>query len=149
MSPCPAVKGDCDVVAARRRPSAGWRWAIAVASVCAAGCDVNTALERLTDARRLSADLLIQFSRAADASNRAVMADTDEQSVAFAGEAEQAKKAVQKDMDALRPILQGLGYSAEARLVDEFLSRFAQYQALDRTILDLTVDSTNLKAQRL
>ena len=76
---------------------------------------MNTALERLTDARRLSADLLIQFSRAADASNRAVMADTDEQSVAFAGEAEQAKKAVQKDMDALRPILQGLGYSDEAR----------------------------------
>ena len=38
-------------------------------------------------AQKLSADLLVQFTKAADAANRAVMADTDEASVAFAGEA--------------------------------------------------------------
>jgi hypothetical protein len=55
-----------------------------------AGCDVNAALERVSEARQLSADLHVQFTRAADASNRAVMADTDEASVAFAHEAEEA-----------------------------------------------------------
>ena len=39
-------------------------------------------------------------------SNRAVMADTDEASVAFAREAEQATQAVEKDAAALAPILQ-------------------------------------------
>jgi hypothetical protein len=117
----------------------------------ATGCDVdvNTVLERLTDARRLTADLLVQFTKAADAANRAVMADTDEASVAFAHEAEQATAAVQMDIDALGPILQGLNYSNETRLLDEFVSRFAKYREIDRRILDLAVENTNLKAQRL
>jgi len=48
------------------------------------GCDVNSALERVSEAQHLSADLLVQFTKAADAANRAVMADTDEASVEFA-----------------------------------------------------------------
>jgi hypothetical protein len=113
------------------------------------GCVPNSALERLSEARRLSADLLVQFTKAADAGNRAVMADTDEASVAFAGEAEQAKQAVQADIDALGPILQDLDYSDESRLLQEFVGRFAEYRELDRRILDLAVENTNLKAQRL
>lgn len=77
------------------------------------------------------------------------MADTDEASVAFAGEAELAKELLQKDVDVLRPLLQDLGYSEETRLLEEFGSRFSEYRALDRTILDLAVENTNLKAQRL
>ena len=57
----------------------------------ATGCvNVNTVLERRFEARQLTADLLVQFTRGADAANRAVMADTDEKSAAFAREAEQA-----------------------------------------------------------
>jgi hypothetical protein len=114
-----------------------------------AGCDVNSALERVSEARRLSADLLVQFTKATDASNRAVMADTDEASVAFAREAEQAKQAVQASIDALGPILQGLKFSDESRLLQDFVSQFAEYRDLDRRILDLAVENTNLKAQRL
>lgn len=115
-----------------------------------AGCgDVNAALQQLTTARGLSADLLVQFTKASDASNRAVMADTDELSRTFAGESAQATAAVQKDVDALGPLLQDLKYADETRLLQEFSSRFAQYQSLDRQILDLAVENTNLKAQRL
>jgi hypothetical protein len=106
-------------------------------------------LERQSEARRLAADLLVQFTKAADAANRAVMADTDEASVAFAREAEQAKEAVQKDAKTLGPVLQGLGYPEESRFLAEFDDRFAQYRELDRTILELAVLNTNLKAQRL
>jgi len=115
----------------------------------AAGCNVNTALEHVAEARGLSADLLVQFTKAADASNRAVMADTDEASVAFAREAGQAAAAVQKDVDALGPLLEGLRYSEEKALLREFSARFAEYRTLDRTILDLAVENTNLKAQAL
>jgi hypothetical protein len=120
---------------------------LAVASGC--GEDVNVVLERLSEARQITADLLVQFTKAADAANRSVMADTDEASVTFAKEAGQATASIQKDIDALNPLLSALGYSDEARLLKEFSDRFAEYQALDRRILDLAVENTNLKAQRL
>ena len=113
------------------------------------GCDVDSALGRVSEAQHLSADLLVQFTKAADAANRAVMADTDKASLAFAREAEQAKGKVQTDIDALKPLLEGLKFSAEGRLLQEFVGRFRQYCELDRRILDLAVENTNLKAQRL
>ena len=110
---------------------------------------LETSIQRLVDANKLAADLLVQFSKAGDAANRAVMADTDETSVVFAGEAEQATQAVEKDSAALKSLLTSLRYSNELRLLDEFDKRFAEYRALDRSVLDLAVENTNLKAQRL
>jgi hypothetical protein len=138
------------VALCRTRAIAGC-WIAAIIVGAATGC-INapeTALERLVEGRRLAADLLVQFTKAADAANRAVMADTDEASVAFAREAEQATQAVQKDADTLGPILLGLDYSNETRLLEEFGSRFAEYRTLDRSILELAVENTNLKAQRI
>ena len=123
---------------------------IIIAAGLTARCgDINAELIQLSEARRLSADLLIEFSKAADAANRAVMADTDALSTADAHEAEVAKEAVQTDMDRLAPILQTLKFSDETRFLQEFAARFAEYKALDRRILDLAVENTNLKAQRL
>jgi len=123
---------------------------VAFAAIQASGCgNVNRALEELSDARHLSADLLVQFTRAADAANRSVMADTDAASVDFAREAEQAKQAVRKDVDTLRPLLQRLKFTPEEDLLKQFTDRYAQYDALDKTILELAVENTNLKAQRM
>ena len=113
------------------------------------GCNEKPPLERLSQARQVSAELLVQFTKAADASNKAVMADTDEASVAFARDAEQAKQAVQTSIDTLSPVLESLDYSDESRLLQQFVTRFAEYRELDRRILDLAVENTNLKAQRL
>ncbi len=91
---------------ARRQVGACWVVLAAIAVSATAGCgDVNAELKQLSQARQLSADLLVQFTKAADAANRAVMADTDDASVAFAHEAEQAKQVVQRDVDALGPVL--------------------------------------------
>ena len=130
-----------------RATSACW---IIVVIAGASGCvNVNTVFERRFEARQLAADLLVQFSKGADASNRAVMADRDENSLGFAREAEQATQTVQKDVEALGPILQELSYTDETRLLEAFVSRFGEYLALDRRILDLAVENSNLKAQRL
>jgi len=127
-----------------------WRvGVIAIVAATAIGCNANLASERLSRARHLSADLLVQFTKAADATNKAVMADTDEASAAFAREAERANQAVRTDVDALKPILQGLDYTGETRLLEEFENRFAEYRELDRRILELAVENTNLKGQRL
>ena len=77
------------------------------------------------------------------------MADTDEASSAAAREAEQATKAVEHDIDTLKRILDELGDRDEARELDTFKARFAQYRALDADILPLAVENTNIKAQRL
>jgi hypothetical protein len=126
-------------------------WMVLVVAVAGTGCGgrLETSLERLSEARRLAADLRVQFTTVNDAGNRAVMADTDDASAAFAREAREAAQAVEKDVDALGTALTALGYSAEAGLLDEFGSRFAEYRALDETILGLAVENTNLMAQRL
>lgn len=124
--------------------------AIVAAGAAASGCrDVNAALTQQSEARDLSADLLVQFTKAADAANRAVMADTDERSLSFAREAEQATAQVQRDIDRMGPILEGLNYTEERRLLQEFITRFAAYRELDRQILAMAVENSNLKAQRL
>jgi hypothetical protein len=121
-----------------------------VAGALAARCgDVNAALGQVSEARRLSADLLVEFTKAADAANRAVMSDTDAQSISDAHEADAAKQLVDRDADALRPVLRDLGYAEESRLLEEFATRFTDYKTLDRRILDLAVENTNLKAQQL
>jgi hypothetical protein len=116
----------------------------------ALGCrQPESILTRLDDARGLTADLRVQFNKAADASNRAVMADTDEASIAFAKESEKATQVVESDMAALSPLLGTLGFSGEVRVFQEFKNNFSEYHKLDRTILTLAVENTNLKAQSL
>ena len=120
------------------------------APLAIAACgDVNAALEELSQARHLVGDLEVAFTRASDASNRAVMADTDEASVRFAQEANAERQAVRDTVGKLRPLLETLRFGDEERILSEFEGRFAEYEKLDRQILDLAVENTNLKAQRL
>lgn len=133
-----------------RRKSGPWIAAFVFVSVMA-GCSNGRGLvlTQLMDARRLAADLRVQFTKAADAANRAVMADTDEASHSASREAADAKQTIQRDADALKSILTELSYSDEIRLLEEFQKQFVEYQAEDRPILELAVENTNLKAQRL
>jgi hypothetical protein len=112
-------------------------------------CTEKTPFAGLAEARRLAADLQVEFTRAVDAANRAVMADTDEASIAYAKESTSAADAVQKQSEALASVLGEFGFTDEATQLGEFRRRFAEYRALDRSILDLAVENTNLKAQRL
>ena len=122
-----------------------------IATGILAGCAAPpAALKQLMDARRLASELHVQFTKAGEAANRAVMADTDEASVAAAEEAKRARQAVEQDVDALRPILKALGYgdmAAPARSLQGTLRGIPSTGR--RGILPLAVENTNLKAQRL
>ena len=134
----------------RARTAAVWGLALVAASL-SFGCQnaPMADLTRLAEARRLAGDVLVQFTKSTDAGNRAVMADSDEASAAFVREAEEATQGVVRDTDALEPTLRDLGYSQETDLLAEFNRRFSEYRALDKGILELAVENTNLKAQRL
>ncbi|MEI9938282.1 MAG: MCP four helix bundle domain-containing protein [Pseudomonadota bacterium] len=115
------------------------------------GCQQGpaTVQAQLGEARRLSADLRVQFSRAADASNRAVMADTDQASLAFAHEAEDTLKLVEQDVTALNTLTHSLGVADEVQILERFQKQFADYRVVDNNVLALAVENTNLKAQQL
>jgi len=120
-----------------------------LAIACAAACNENAAHEQMAEARRLSNLLTTQFAQAARASDRTVMADTDEAAFLSSKEAQSAVDAARASAATLGPILERLRYSDEAQLLQEFERRFSQYRALDNSILALAVESTNTRAQRL
>jgi hypothetical protein len=119
-------------------------WALGMA--VSGGCS-KPSFSRLPDARATVEQLGALFTKASDASNRAVMADTDAQSQTYADEAVATVREVDRTTASLRPIL--LGYTEELGHLDEFVAAFDRYRALDKEILALAVENTNLKAQRL
>jgi hypothetical protein len=132
-----------------RRASGAWA-AVAVAVVagaCTGGA--KAVLFQQAEANRLASSLHVQFTRADDASNRAVMAETDDASTAAAREAEAAIKQADHDAAALRTILTDLGDTTELGQLESFRTQFAEYRTLDAQILPLAVENTNIKAQRL
>ena len=125
--------------------------AVAFLVCCQTGCapPPGTVLEQLVDARGLSAKLLLGMARIGEASNRAVMAGSDEASATAASDARQALTTVDRDAAALANLLGSLRYTYEQDLLSEFNRRFGEYRKVNDTILSLAVQNTNLKAQRL
>lgn len=121
---------------------------VLVATLAAAACG-RPALLRVLDAQHRTSNAVMQFENASEATNRAVMARTDVESRQSAAEARQARTAVQDDIDALKPLLEGLRFAQETGLLAEFEKNFAEYRQLDDTILDLAVEQTNTKARAL
>jgi hypothetical protein len=138
----------------RRVRCRGWLLVVGLSAACVSvlsGCNggQETLFTRLAESRHLASDLRVQFNKAADASNRAVMADTDDASVAFAAEAEEAKTAVRRDAEALMPVLRTLDYQAAIGILENFRRELAEYEEMDQSILKLAVQNSNLKAQKL
>ncbi len=122
---------------------------LAALLVGACNVDLEATLTRLMEAQRLVADMRVQLHRSTEAAQRAVMADSDEISTEFARESESATRALQDDVTAIVPILRALDYRDDGRLVDEFERRFAELAELDRSLLALAVENSNVKAERL
>ena len=121
-------------------------WSMAIVAGCTPGPAVLT---NLVEARRLASALHVEFTKANEAANRAVMGDTDAASVDAAKEAEQATRRAVQSLQQLRPLLTSLGYQDELQSLNGFTQRFTEFQTLDAEILPLAVENTNLKAQRL
>ena len=103
--------------------------AVILASV-GMGCGepLSPVLTRLMDARRLAAELQVAFSHSADAANRAVIADTDEASTAFAHEAQEQAQQVQRDLDQV----DGIGGVSAIRMRASCSRAFAKHSRIQR-----------------
>jgi len=94
---------------------------------------------------RMRADLL----RSVEAEKNAVMADTDESSLAFADESRQAAQSMNRDRQELGLLMEKDHSDREAKLLREFDGCVTELKELDQAILDLAVKNTNLKAMKL
>jgi hypothetical protein len=100
-------------------------------------------VQKLQLIQAMSRDLLA----AAEAEKSAVMAETDEASQAFAEQSRQASQQVEKARRELEPLLEGK--PQEAQLFQELSRCWAKLQEIDREVLSLAVQNTNLKALKL
>jgi hypothetical protein len=93
--------------------------------------------------------LRISFLKSIEAEKLAVMAESDEASLAFADESRRASEAVAADLQELSRLIGLQPATDESRLLQEFEAVWGQVRKIDRVILDLAVQNTNLKAFRL
>ena len=100
-------------------------------------------VQKLQLIQAMSRDLLAS----AEAEKSAVMVETDEASEAFAAQSRQASDQVEKARRELEPLLEGK--HQEMHQFREFSQCWDTLQAIDREVLSLAVQNTNLKAFRL
>jgi len=109
----------------------------------------GSVLDRSIEAKRLAGELRVLITQTAAATNLAVMTTKDEDSKAFTRDAAEKTQRMQATAGALRPILTQLSLREELEMLGKFEQHLAAYRQLDREIIELTIENTNLKAQRL
>ena len=129
--------------AQRRLPFLAPSLALMVLALACRG-NPTTVLTRLEESRRVTTDLRVHFSQVADASSRAVMADTEEASVAAVRESKSATGAVEKEAAALERLFESLSYMSETLILRDFNARFAEYRKLDGRIVTLALENTQI-----
>jgi len=97
----------------------------------------------------LLSTMRIQLLEAIEAEKNAVLAITDESSEAFAVQARQAADSVESSRKEIESIIYQEKLPQETEMINEFNSCWSQYRKLDDTILNLAIQNSNLKAQKI
>ena len=113
--------------------------------------DATPASQLAFKARR--ADLVgrmqLDLASASEAEKSAVLAITDAESQTFADQARTAAAKAEQAQRELGDLLATGGTQGEKDLLTQFATAFAEFQRIDKDVLDLAVKNTNLKAYSL
>ncbi len=90
----------------------------------------------------------LALAEASEAEKSAVMAITDKDSLTYADQARAAGTTVEQARKELADLLK-TGNQNEQDLLGKFSEAFAEFQRIDKDLLDLAVKNTNLKAYTL
>jgi len=93
--------------------------------------------------------MLAALASASESAKSAVMATTDQDSQSFANEARTATANLRQGRGQLSGLLDTNGSPRERDLLAEFSQSFLNLERIDRDLLALAVQNTNLKAYRL
>jgi hypothetical protein len=97
----------------------------------------------------LASRIQVGLSTASEAEKSAVMAVTDQDSKTFADQARAATVQAERERRELEGLLRTGGTQEETNLLEQFSRDFAEFQRIDKDLLDLAVKNTNLKAYSL
>jgi hypothetical protein len=111
----------------------------------------NAAAQLASKAKRVAlvSRMRLDLALASEAEKSAVMATTDQDSQTFADQARAATAAVERACKELGELLQTRGAKSEEELLAQFSQAFAEFQRIDKDLLDMAVENTNLKAYGL
>lgn len=98
---------------------------------------------------QLVSTLRINLHASVEAEKSAVLADTDEASQSFADQADHASSAVEQARKELEQLIEAEKIPKEMDLLGEFNGCWERFREIDRTLLPLAVQNTNLKAFNL
>ena len=108
---------------------------------------LKTALEKSAKKTQLVQIMRSEMLASAEAEKSSVMADTDEASKAFAEQSMHASQNVGKARIEFKALIEK--NKKEANLLDDFSSCWERLREIDKEVLSLAVQNTNLKALRL
>ena len=108
---------------------------------------MRTALEKSMEKTQLIQTMRSDLLASAEAEKSSVMADTDEASSVFADQSREASKTVEKARQQFEGLVDRK--NQEGVVFDSFSSCWAKLREVDREVLSLAVQNTNLKALRL
>ena len=89
------------------------------------------------------------LASASEAEKSAVMATTDQDSQTFANQARTATATLRQERERLSELLVAGGSPRQQELLAQFSKTFADLERVDRNLLALAVQNTNLKAYQL
>ena len=108
-----------------------------------------TPLQSFLQEYELLSTMRVNFLKTIEAGKSAVLATTDESSIAFAEQARQAAAKVESGRKELEALVGQANSSKDKQTMSDFNSCWSQFQTLNNTILELATQNTNIKAQKL
>ena len=103
----------------------------------------------VVEKKAILSEMRIRLYESVEMEKNAVMALTDEQSRYFADQSRQASAMVDQNLHKLRALVDAVPLQDEEKLMAEFDSCWTELGKLDRDILAIAVQNTNLKAAAL
>ncbi|MBY0276235.1 hypothetical protein K2Z84_12890 [Candidatus Binatia bacterium] len=133
------------------RPASGaWRAVLAVALLAASfGCTHEPAFRRQAEEEGLIDAIRDTLLSSVEAEKSAVLATTDEESLAMARESRRLAEKIDGLVGDLRTRIEADGRTTVAESFAAFVARWKELEAVDDRLLTLAVRNTNLKAMRL
>lgn len=108
---------------------------------------VRTMYENNLEKKRVISAIRIDLFKSTEMEKSAVMALTDQESQAFAGQSRAASAMVDNNLKVLRTMVENV--PNEKILLDEFATCWTEMGKIDQVILQMAVENTNLKAAAL